>query len=165
MSQQPIIDSYAFVRDSGQIERTQAIASMPRLLSELRDSEGEIHYTLSGKKGDRGQPELVLSIRGRLMLTCQRCLESLPFDLEVDAALELVREDAEIADALLEDDERDFVVASEALDVGALVEDEILLALPLIPMHGDCDLPADRSAGNKPSPFAVLSQLNAASKD
>lgn len=164
MSQQPIIDSYAFVRDSGRIERTLDIASMQRLLDQLHSSEGSLDYVLAGRKGERGQSELVLGIRGRLMLICQRCLEGVPFDLVIDTVLELVREDDEIADELLEDDDRDFVLASEALDVAALVEDEVILALPLIPAHTVCSLPAAASAGETPSPFAVLSHLNAAPK-
>jgi uncharacterized protein len=88
-------------------------------------------------------------------MTCQRCLQPLAVPVEVAAELELAesREAAEAAD-----DEVDRVVASRNMDVAALVEDELLLALPMVAAHEDCPLPAEDD-GSAPSPFAKLAGL------
>jgi uncharacterized protein len=45
------------------------------------------------------------------------------------------------------------------LDVAELVEDEILLALPVAPRHEKCGLPGVADAGERINPFAALSGL------
>jgi uncharacterized protein len=65
------------------------------------------------------------------------------------------------------------VMAEEGLDVVALIEDELLLSLPMIPMHDDpsCnrvlnELKEGGSAEeSRPSPFAVLAALKTATAD
>jgi uncharacterized protein len=75
--------------------------------------------------------------------------------MDVAAVLELAesREAAEAAD-----DAVDRVVASRSMAVAGLVEDELLLALPMVPVHERCEPPA-KDDGTKPSPFAVLAGL------
>jgi hypothetical protein len=74
-------------------------------------------------------------VGGIIPLACQRCLEAIPFQLDVDSLLELIPEDAELSQDELEDDTRDFLPVAGELDVAELVEDEILLALPVAPRH------------------------------
>jgi len=59
------------------------------------------------------------------------------------------------------------LVTAPQFDVMALLEDELLMALPLVPMHETCPVTPVFSAGDaaveaaeaKPNPFAVLGQL------
>ena len=99
-------------------------------------------------------------------LTCQRCTESLIIDLDIDFTLSPVKND-EAAEALpsyydaIELDENGEVNLLE------LVEEEFLLAIPLIPRHQleNCHASADSVWGElpeeleKPNPFDVLKQL------
>ena len=58
-------------------------------------------------------------------------------------------------------------------DLAALIEDELLLALPLVPMHEVCPVPVRMSAGElpdlpeekKPNPFAALGALKGRTSD
>lgn len=159
MSQQPVIDTLAFVRDSGFLEREVAVSRLERLQDQLVSDEGVVSYSLRGCKGERNQPQLHLQASGVLYLRCQRCLEAVPFELDVDSLLELVREEGELSQEDLEDDGKDYLPISESLDVVELVEDEILLALPLIPRHEVCGLPTGGQAGEQQSPFALLAGL------
>jgi len=59
----------------------------------------------------------------------------------------------------LEDDSRDFLPVVKELDVAELVEDEILLALPVAPRHEKCGLPGAAEAGDRVNPFTVLGGL------
>ncbi len=89
-------------------------------------------------------------------MTCQRCLRPLVVPIAADAELELA-ESREVAEAA--EDEVDRVVASRNMEVAALVEDEVLLALPMAAVHEtDCRMPADDD-GQAPSPFAALAGL------
>jgi len=102
---------------------------------------------------------LHLTVSGTIPLACQRCLEAVPFDLDVDSRLELVPASAELSQDELEDDTRDFLPVERELDVVELVEDEILLALPVAPRHEKCGLPGAANAGERINPFAKLSGL------
>ena len=87
--------------------------------------------------------------------------------LEVDQMYRFV---ATEAIAMAEDDaaEEDLLVLTPQFDLLAVLEDELLMALPLVPMHAMCpvevvmaagELPASEAAPEKPNPFAVLAQL------
>lgn len=102
---------------------------------------------------------LHLEVSGSLPLACQRCLEAVPFELDVDILLELLPEGAEMSQDELEDDTRDFLPVAGKLDVAELVEDEILLVLPVAPRHERCGLPGTADAGERSHPFAQLSGL------
>ena len=89
----------------------------------------------------RGSLSLHVSISGEAGLTCQRCLGSMPYTVEVERTLYLARNEAELErlDAL---PDSDAIQAGETLSLVELVEDEVLLSLPLAPMHaeGECSL-------------------------
>ncbi len=62
----------------------------------------------------------------------------------------------------LEADDCEAIPASRELSLLSLVEEEVLLALPIVPRHAECQLPADVGAEeeeNEPSPFAALAGL------
>lgn len=159
MSRQLTIDSFAFARDGRVLEGTLAISDLERLHDLLAEVSGEVRYRLHGLKGERGQSQLRLTVSGSLPLACQRCLEAIRFDVEVDSVLELVPEGADMSQDELEDDTRDFLPVAGSLDVAELVEDEILLTLPVAPRHEDCGLPGAAEAGERISPFADLAKL------
>lgn len=154
-----INDAFAFARDSRTIGGTLAVAELERLHDVLADVSGEISWHLEGFKGAHGEPLLRLTLGGTLPLACQRCLGAVPFDLDIDNLLEIVPAGAELSQDELEDDSRDFLPVERELDVAALVEDEILLALPVAPRHEKCSLPGAADAGERINPFAALSSL------
>ncbi len=90
---------------------------------------------------------------------CQRCLLPMPVSLEVDRHFRFV---ADEATALAEDDDCDEDLLSPApeLTLLALLEDELLLAMPLIARHGVCDEPLPvQPEQDAPHPFAALAGL------
>jgi uncharacterized protein len=88
-------------------------------------------------------------------MDCQRCLAPLVVPLVVDAELELADSAGEIATA---EDDIDRVVASPAMPLAQLVEDELLLALPMVPRHEACEPPGEGYDAGA-SPFAALGRL------
>lgn len=148
-----------FAKDGRVLEGALAISGLERLQDLLAEVSGEVSFRLHGFKGERGEYLLHLVVTGLLPLACQRCLEAIPFDLDVDSLLEIVPEGADMSQEELEDDTRDFLPVAGELNVAELVEDEILLALPVAPRHEKCGLPGAAGAGERINPFAALAGL------
>ncbi len=104
---------------------------------------------------------VTIHLDGQVMLTCRRCLEGVPFDLEVDERIVMVRDEAELPELEEETAGIDVIVQPERLDVAALLEEEILLALPLAPAHPEGACGADREVAQqqRENPFAALAKL------
>jgi uncharacterized protein len=155
MSQPGVIDGLQFARAAQEVRGALGMEHLPRL-AEMQGATEGLAFGLRGGMRDDGKPCLWISVSGELRLVCQRCLGRLIFPLSVDVELALTEDPREIEDA---DDETDRVLASRAMNVARLVEDEVLLALPMVPRHGGCsvEMPAGREANA--SPFGVLTEL------
>ncbi len=114
------------------------------------------------------EPELWLwlGLDAEVPQTCQRCLRPYVQPVEAERWFRFVATE-EIALAEDDDSEEDLLVLDPRLDLLALVEDELLLELPLVPMHDQCPEPPRMSAGElpeaepqeQPHPFAALAAL------
>lgn len=156
-----MIDSLDFARKALEIHDTIAVSQFLRLADFLSTPDGTLEYQLTGYLDEHRRPGLKLHITGRLMLVCQRCLGALEFDLDKEAVFALVRDEAEIPDGEDENDEIDYLVAEAQMSVSALIEDELLLSLPLAPKHDStvCGTTSKLSESKKASPFAELEKL------
>jgi uncharacterized protein len=141
MSQAEVIDGLQFARAA--LER-RGVVDMERLprLAQLQCSTKGLEYHLRGETADNGKPCLRLSVIGSLQVLCQRCLDPIRVPIAIDAELQLAESAREIAEA---DDEIDRVLASRRMDIAALVEDEVILALPMAPRHEECTPQGDKS--------------------
>lgn len=160
MSQRPlVIDGAKFARDAGLLEGTLDAVSLPRLGEVLAENRGSVRFRVAGEKQRDGRLFLVLHVEGELPLRCQRCLGTLDFPLQVTTRLQLIEPGAAWPDDDLTDDSFDAIEAQRELDVAWLVEEEVLLALPLAGRHEDCALPQGEGADRASSAFAVLATL------
>jgi uncharacterized protein len=134
MPQAEVIDGLQFAR--AELERRGAVSMerFPRLAQSQCSTEGLKYHLLGGRAGN-GKPCLWLSVRGSMELPCQRCLDPVRVPIAIDAELQLAETVREISEA---DDEIDRVLASRRMDVASLVEDEVILALPMAPRHEEC---------------------------
>jgi uncharacterized protein len=154
-----ISDAFVFAKEGRVLEGTLAVSSLERLQDLLADESGDVSFRLHGFKSEHGELMLHLEIGGLLSLACQRCLKAISFNLDVDCLLELIPEGVDMSQDELEDDTRDFLPVAGELYVAELVEDEILLTLPVAPRHQKCGLPGAADAGERINPFAALSEL------
>jgi uncharacterized protein len=151
---------------------TTLIADLQRLAAEAQglNATDAIQWQVTGElrpqAGAEDQVWLHLTAEARVPLTCQRCLTLVATPVEVDQWYRFV-ESEEIATAEDDEAEEDLLVMAPQFDLMALLEDELLMALPLVPMHETCPATPIFSAGDpavdaaeaKPNPFAVLRQL------
>lgn len=155
MSRAGTIDGPQFARDGGVATGALDIGALPRLAAS-GCSSADLRYRVSGGANAQGRPSLVVEATGPVALVCQRCLGALEFAVDVGVELELAGSAREIAAA---DDDVDRVLAARSMDVAALVEDEVLLALPMAPMHDRCETGAEARAAQPAGPFAALAGL------
>ncbi|MEO8332747.1 MAG: DUF177 domain-containing protein [Gallionella sp.] len=185
MYARPFIDSLDFANNGREISGTVPVAELPRLQEMLEHPHEILSYTVRGGVDKQGYHFLDVSVTGSFQLRCQRCLEGMDYPAQLDTRL-LLR-DQTILDALDskehlaghpdEEDEFDSILADSQLDVLNLLEDEILLSLPIAPKHepgapsheqGACQA---AGGGDRPlrqaqdkheedrQPFAVLAKL------
>jgi uncharacterized protein len=156
------LDALGLARSAARIERDFDIADFARLRDRLAEPSGHARaraeFALEGS-----WPVVRLAVEADVALVCQRCLR--PMRRRIESASRLVFAD-EGAPELPEGHEP---VGGDPrkLDLAALVEDELLLALPIIPQHGEseaCELPGagaqeEAGAGEMRRPFAGLKDL------
>lgn len=160
MSTPILIDSLSFARDRQSRSGRIALAKLARVVEELAATDGELVWSLQGDIDTLSRPFLRLQIQTKLTLRCQRCLETMPFSLDVDSRITLFTSEARLESACEMDESLDAIVATEELNIEALIEDEVLLALPIAPRHENCGNAAlERSRAERPNPFAVLASL------
>lgn len=152
------IDAVQFAGDGSSMQGEIAPDGLPRV-RDLGAIDGGAWYCVTGQRSMRGRPALRVQVRCAVTLLCQRCLE--PFEYDVDQAVELeLSADQREIDAA--EDDTDRVLASPTLDVIELVEDEILLALPMVARHAACELTGDTSRAvdeHQSGPWAALKRL------
>ncbi|MCC6531526.1 MAG: DUF177 domain-containing protein [Burkholderiales bacterium] len=127
----------------------------------MSERSGVIVYTLAGSMNDQSKPVLDVAVEGALALTCQRCLERLDYDLRRRSRFVLVSSADALPDVGAEDPASETMAVDAVSDVADVVEQEVLLALPIAPMHaaGGCRANSEPSPEPTPSPFAVLGKL------
>lgn len=179
------LDVAAFCRDGGRLDGQAALADLPRFAdSVVRRADGAAESpvqwraegSLQAVAGGPPQCRVDLTVHARPTLECQRCLQPVAVPLEIERRIRFVQGE-EAAARLDEELEDDVLALSPRFDLLALVEDELLLALPLVPRHDACpDLPAglrpeagaqaaaggagpDRPGERTDHPFAALAAL------
>jgi uncharacterized protein len=156
------VDSIAFARDASGLRGTLAIADLPRVHDALFDQSGDVAYRLGGAVNKDGIASLRLDIGAELLLTCPRCLGPVKFSLMARRNFELVSGTEALGDPAEERDDVERIHADPKLDVAALVEDEVILSLPMVAGHqpGECSSPmASEVENEKKSPFSSLAAL------
>jgi uncharacterized protein len=169
------LDVAAFAAESGELEGEWPLAQLQRLAaSDVTDAQETAqepvlwHVAAESRPRTGGDPEIWLDVEAEatVWMQCQRCLQPVREDLAVERSFRFVRseEQAEAEDA---DSEEDVLALSRSFNLKALVEDELILELPLVPRHEVCPEPLplpeadapEPEAEARPNPFAQLAVL------
>ncbi|MDB5749933.1 MAG: hypothetical protein JWP65_354 [Ramlibacter sp.] len=167
------LDVHHFAEDGAELASEDRLARYARLLAETEGTAPErlVRWSARGEllNPQHLHPEVWLHLRAQaqLPLVCQRCLQPVDVPLAVDRSFRFV---ADEATAAAQDDaaEEDLLALSRSFDLLELVEDELLMEVPLAPRHEVCPEavkmsvsdPAFEAAGaQRENPFAVLGRL------
>lgn len=168
------LDVRSLAREGGTVQGAAPLAQFLRLKEDLAevpadatvawDAHGQWRIALGGE----GQTWLHLQVRATVPLVCQRCMEVVHVPMAIDRSFRFAPDEAQAA-ALDEDSEEDVLALGSDLDLLQLVEDELLLSLPLVPRHEVCPTAprlqvqdpgfVDEAEAPKVNPFAVLKDL------
>jgi uncharacterized protein len=154
-----VIDCLEFARSGGVLDRSVGLGELPRLADLLTTTAGVLSVRLEGWRDEQGKSWLQLDIAGEPVLRCQRCLGGVKFPLSIRSRLQLIAPGEDWPDDDLVDDDADAIEAEAALAVLPLIEDEVLLALPIAPRHEQCEAPSANASVPGSSPFAALVAL------
>lgn len=163
------LDLRAFCRHEGSLQGTWPLVKMERLGAGFSAaSDGVASWSADGRlvpvTGGDAEIWLTLRARAEVPLQCQRCLQTMAQPLWVDRRFRFVRTEEE-ASGLDEESEDDVLVLPARLDLHELLEDELILAVPIVPRHEVCPEPLPLpeapapDAEAKPNPFAALAAL------
>jgi uncharacterized protein len=155
----PVIDGLAFVRAASRLAGTIQVAELPRLAECLADDRGQLAWQVAGDQDKDGKFWLSLAVSGTLVVVCQRCLDKFALPVEIRTRLLLVPPGQPWPDDELMEDAFDAIAAEKEMVLSSLIEDEVLLALPMAPMHEVCATPTSPVEEHDPSPFAALVKL------
>lgn len=172
------LDTKAFAQAGANLSGSDALSKYERLTEEMGgagaerpvrwEARGELHTDASGS----AQVWLHLKAEVSLPLTCQRCLGPADITVAVDRSFRFVASE-EQAEAEDEEAEEDVLVLSRDFNLLELVEDELLMALPVVPRHATCptevrlaaqDADFEAAQAEKPNPFAALAGLKGGGK-
>ncbi len=161
MSEQAFIDGLKFAQEHERLQGSVAISTMPRLADVVLEQSGHADFDLKGSVGRNSRAVIDVEVRAKLALTCQRCLDRLDYALERKSRLLLIPDGGRLPDVGTEDPEAEALPASAVANVTDLIEQEILLGLPLSPVHPEGQCKNDVGVQNEgpSSPFAVLAGL------
>jgi uncharacterized protein len=140
------------------------LARLERVLPALCSQDGELQVLLELGVDPDGTRFLSGSIRGAVEVQCQRCLEPVELSLNLEFRLGMVKNPADMH--RLHERYEPLIVGSEPMSIADIVSDEVLLALPLVPVHADDDKCQEFVKDYQPpqvekreNPFAMLAEL------
>jgi uncharacterized protein len=157
------LDAWRMVAARRSFEGTLPLSAMPRLRDSLVDTEGKAHVSVEFDTDALRVPYVELRIEAKLPLECQRSLQRFVYPVRIVQRLGLIRDEAG-EDALPEGYEALLIGDDGLLRPADLVEDELILAIPVVPVAPGTDTverdwAAPEEETQRANPFAALSQL------
>lgn len=170
------LDVRAFAEAGATLSGTAPAADFTRLAADLAPPidaahPAEVRWTATGQSrgGADGSavPWLHLDAEALVPLICQACLTPVETPLKVDRWFRFAADEATAA-AEDEESDEDVLVESRDFNLPALIEDELLMEIPITPRHDHCPVPTRLSVADpgfedaeaaRPNPFAVLGNL------
>ena len=167
------LDVKAFAQAGGHLAGHATLLKYERLAEEAQGLHPDLRvdwYADAELRTDAGQGVqhwLHVRAEASFPMVCQRCLLPVDVPLQVDRWFRFVP-DEDIAALEDETSEEDVLAASRDFDLQALLEDELIMEIPVTPRHEICPEPPSLSAMDddfeaaaeaRPNPFAVLGTL------
>jgi uncharacterized protein len=163
------LDPRKFAQQGIEISGSVAVDDLSRLGEILPSKEGVVHATLAFGIGEQRILHVVGHISANIENVCQRCLDPVPVSVECELSLAILwkEEDAERLPKAFEP----WIVPEGRTDIYQIIEDELLLSLPIVVYHEEECVPhryfssgeeeVSKVAALAPStnPFQALQQL------
>ena len=137
-----------------------AVGAMPRLREVLSGDSGAVEFRLNFDRDEQGLVRILGEFSASVRAVCQRCLE--PLELPVAGTIRVAPIEGD-GTRVMPAGTEPLVLSEGRIHLLGFIEDEVLLALPIAPMHeeGMCKQRpgAKPDAGQRARPFAALEGL------
>ena len=159
------VDPFRMAEQGRRFQGSIELKQMKRLVPLLESTSGCLNVELLFGIDGQGIRNLKGRLKSIVPLTCQRCMSEMHYSLDIEFRLALLSKETEIEK--LGEEYEPLIVAATPVRLSDIIEDEVLLAIPQIPMHELNDCPAriygetDDETKNEAgqNPFAVLADL------
>ncbi len=150
------------------------VASLPRIADVVQGGVGEVEVDVSFGYNHKYQVEISGSLKANITLVCQRCMNPMDVSIGTDIKIIVITEDRV---GEVERTSDPFIASEDWIDLNALVQEELLLALPFVSYHNSDECHRKKSENMNPSsvneelgdtpknPFHVLSSLKESNKE
>ena len=132
----PKLDAFRLAKEHGVLEGSVDAHTLPRVDDVLGEGPATVEWRIEGSEDAEGRAALDIEVSGAVSLTCQRCLDDFAWPIAQRTEVLLARDEQEL-EALDAQSSSEVVLAAKPMLALALVEDELLLALPFAPRHPD----------------------------
>ena len=142
-------------------EGTAGADDLPGLEDSVANDQLELRYKVTARLDRQRRKVVSCIIEGFVFLTCQASLEAFRHAVSIDERLVLVDRESELPPFEEESDAEDYMVVDGPIDVLDLVEEAVLLSLPMVPRKPGLEGAdvAKPDAGKRESPFAALERM------
>lgn len=158
-----IIDPFKYADQNKVLQGEISVHMLPRLADIVCETAGEIEVRLEFDRDEQRLRIVKGELRAVLKLTCERCLDPVEKEVVSNFQLGIVISDEQAKN--LPGYYEPLLVELDSMPVYDVVEEELILSLPMFAYHDDCDAePVQESqefedAPEKENPFSVLSGL------
>ena len=163
------IDPLRLAQNGLKLEGQLSLVDMPRLAKSLHSSNGVVNVKMAFDIDEMATPYMRGEFGTSVSVICERCMQPMALDLSVNCMLAMIIGERKV-EGLAEQYDPWVLENNDPVLLNAIIEDELILSLPLVPRHEKACLPDEAwSVGeddvamveaDKPvSPFAVLAGL------
>lgn len=159
------IDPLRLAKNDAKLKGCYDISRLTRLHDRLCEIRGQVEFNWFFHINDQHRAVIQGHIQASLPMICQRCLKPVDYPVHTETALMVLREGE--SEDIVPDGFEPLILEQMPVSLLSLVEDELILALPIIAKHEQCpvnehvlaeeDSPAPEE--KRPNPFAVLATL------
>lgn len=168
-------DPWKLAVNGGTLAGEWPAAALPRYAQLLHETTGVVRWRLAGTRDADGRKLVHVQVEAEPVLTCQRCFGPATYALRLDTRLAPIATEAQAEQLPVQYEP--LLAGDEGVAIAEVLEDELILALPLVALHED---ERECAAGGyalppavgptpvvdgKPNPFAALSALLKTPKD
>jgi|SRR5580700_12128728 uncharacterized protein len=160
------VDPFRFAENEVSLEGIISIKDMARLCPSLGSDAGQVEVSVAFGVDEQGTRFMRGHYSTHVVLQCQRCMET--FENEISGNLLLGMVTAEEAVSELPKNYDPIVIKEGSLSIQNVIEDELILSLPIVPMHSikNCKITlplamgsAEKAETESENPFKVIELL------
>lgn len=160
------IDAFRLAEQGVSLQGVLQIKAMPRLGVSLASTDGEVTVAASFGVDEEGIHFLRCRFTTEVMLQCQRCMTSFSYKIDNTLTAGILAAESEISD--LPNHYEPVIAKDGILQLQETIEDELILSLPIVPMHKQKECPvklplvvaeSNEMQTEKVNPFQVIEVL------